>query len=141
MSRVHTLWILALTVILGSCSDERIKLEKGAGFYKITKKEVIKFDSLGQEISKVSVNDFGHLSLLAKSGSGSDGSWVFMDRTETYGPDLEIGLGWQVGPSDENRFVMGKVFTLEDWGKKNIRLTYIFNSSTGDREVFHLSRK
>lgn len=127
-----------LMLLFSACSQDRVLLEKGAGFYEITKKEIVTLDSMGNQTDLKSEVDFGFLTLYARSGGISSGQWILKGETLAYPGSTDVRLGWEVGPTDQNRFVMGKVFTLEGWGKKNIKLTFLANINT--REVFHLRR-
>lgn len=122
---------------LNSCSEERVRLEKGAGFYEITKRELVNVDSLGNQTGTETFENYGYLTLIANSVGGS-GTWILNGETYAFGLEGEYTGSWYVGPTDQNRFVMSKVFTVEGWGRKKVKLTYFHELRI--RETFYLTR-
>lgn len=131
------IWICLLLGLI-SCSQDRVILEKGAGFYEISKKEIVSLDSLGNVANIETAENFGFITLFAKSGDASTASVEFNGEAITFPGESSFSSPWTVGPTDENRLVMRKVFTLEGWGRKNVKITYRADNLT--REVFYLTR-
>jgi hypothetical protein len=136
------LYILLLafaSIAMVGCFKESSVLEKGAGYYIIEERKTQIYDSSFNLQSETTSTSFGSLTLFAKSGGVSSGSFKLKEFTWTFPKDTIVNAQWEVAPRDESRLIFSKVFTMTGWGSNRVTLTYL--KSKTEREVFVLKRK